>query len=111
MTIKKITKEDSYHIDWLLQHKNHGLDTNGLSEVCKILIEKVNQLIDVTTNSLEQTEAGGQFLKTSQTKENQKSDEQLLLKHAVKNQVCDCCGERLNTDKTCPNPNCKNYDC
>lgn len=30
---------------------------------------------------------------------------------AVKNQVCDCCGEHLNTDKTCPNPNCKNYDC
>ena len=31
-------------------------------------------------------EAGGQFLKTSQTKENQQSDEQLLLKHDVMQQ-------------------------
>lgn len=39
--------------------------------------------------SLEQTEVGGQFLKTSQTKENQKSDEQLLLKHDVIKSVCE----------------------
>ena len=45
MEIKKITKEDSHHTDWLLKGKNYGLDTTGLSEVVKILIEKVNQLI------------------------------------------------------------------
>ena len=87
--MKKITKEDSYHIDWLIQHENHGLDTAGLSAVCKILIEKVNQLIDVT-NSLEQTEAGRQFLKTSQTNENQKSDEQPCFKHDVKHRCFHC---------------------
>jgi len=41
-------------------------------------------------NSLEQTEAGRKFLKPSQTKENQQSDEQLLLKNAVIKSVCEC---------------------
>ncbi len=54
---------------------------NGMLESIKLL---QNQ------NSLEQTEAGWQFLKTSQTKENQQSDEQLLLKHAVNISVCEC---------------------
>lgn len=44
-------------------------------------------------------EAGGQFLKTSQTKENQQSAEQLLLKHAVIKSVCPRCGdEHTETD-------------
>jgi len=46
MEIKKITKEDSFYINWLLQKKNNGLEADGLSEVCKILIEKINQLIE-----------------------------------------------------------------
>lgn len=53
-------------------------------------------------------EAGGQFLKTSQTKENQQSTEQLLLKHAVIKSVCDCGNCFMiyinqNGEKTCFN--------
>lgn len=54
-------------------------------------------------------EAGRQFLKTSQTKENQQSDEQLLLKHDVSGQselfTCECSSEmeRWNCTKDCKN--------
>jgi len=32
-------------------------------------------------------------------------------KENSKNTECDYCGEQLNKDNTCPNPNCENYDC
>lgn len=51
--------------------------------------EDAINLIEPKINSLEQTEAGRQFLKTSQTNDNQQSDEQLLLKNAVIKSVCE----------------------